>query len=34
MKTDNVEYSTFTGWIDPPADILPALDGDFTAMWP
>ncbi|WP_019853878.1 hypothetical protein [Actinopolyspora mortivallis] len=30
MKTDNVEYSTFTGWIGPPADILPSLDGDLT----
>lgn len=30
MKTGNVEYSTFTGWIDPPDDVLPALDGDLT----
>lgn len=30
MKLDNVEYSTFTGWIDPPADILPALTDDLT----
>ncbi|CAL9620490.1 NAD(P)/FAD-dependent oxidoreductase [Streptomyces sp. enrichment culture] len=28
MKTDNVEYTTFTGWIDPPADIRSALRGD------
>ena len=27
MKIDNVEYSTFSGWIDPPADVLPSLDG-------
>ena len=25
-----IEYSTFTGWIDPPADVLPALAGDLT----
>ncbi|KFU76644.1 Glycine/D-amino acid oxidase [Amycolatopsis lurida] len=30
MKIDNVEYSTFSGWIDPPADVLPSLDGDLT----
>ncbi|OXY92266.1 NAD(P)/FAD-dependent oxidoreductase [Streptomyces diastatochromogenes] len=30
MKTDNVEYTTFTGWVDPPADIQPALTGDLT----
>ncbi len=30
MNIDNVEYSTFTGWIDPPPDVLPALDGDVT----
>ncbi|WP_034274511.1 NAD(P)/FAD-dependent oxidoreductase [Haloechinothrix halophila] len=28
MKTDNVEYTTFSGWVDPPADVLPALSGD------
>lgn len=30
MRTDNVEYSTFSGWIDPPADVRPALHGDIT----
>jgi glycerol-3-phosphate dehydrogenase len=30
MKIDNVEYSTFSGWIDPPADVLPALTGNLT----
>ncbi|MEV6387441.1 NAD(P)/FAD-dependent oxidoreductase [Nocardia xishanensis] len=30
MDVDNVEYSTFTGWTDPPADVRPALDGDLT----
>ncbi|WP_063009266.1 NAD(P)/FAD-dependent oxidoreductase [Nocardia nova] len=28
MNTDNVEYTTFTGWVDPPHDIRPALSGD------
>lgn len=28
MTTDNIEYSTFTGWVDPPADIQPVLTGD------
>ncbi|MFI9123512.1 NAD(P)/FAD-dependent oxidoreductase [Streptomyces bikiniensis] len=30
MKTDHVEYTTFTGWIDPPGDVRPALDDDVT----
>lgn len=30
MKTDNVEYTTFSGWVDPPADVLPALAGGLT----
>ncbi|MGW7465630.1 NAD(P)/FAD-dependent oxidoreductase [Streptomyces xantholiticus] len=30
MKTDNVEYTTFSGWADPPVDIQPALTGDLT----
>jgi glycine/D-amino acid oxidase-like deaminating enzyme len=30
MKTDNVDYATFSGWVDPPADILPALAEDLT----
>ncbi|HEY3561305.1 MAG TPA: FAD-binding oxidoreductase [Kribbella sp.] len=28
MKTDNVEYCTFSGWVDPPADVRPALSED------
>ncbi|MFE5482795.1 NAD(P)/FAD-dependent oxidoreductase [Streptomyces sp. NPDC056527] len=28
MKTDRVEYSTFSGWVDRPADALPALAED------
>ncbi|WP_407555440.1 FAD-dependent oxidoreductase [Streptomyces sp. Pv4-95] len=30
MKTNNVQYTTFSGWADPPADILPALTDDLT----
>ncbi|WP_237749601.1 NAD(P)/FAD-dependent oxidoreductase [Streptomyces sp. SS] len=30
MKTDHVEYSSFSGWIDPPADVLPPLAEDLT----
>jgi glycine/D-amino acid oxidase-like deaminating enzyme len=30
MKTDNVHYTTFTGWIEPPADVAPPLGGDLT----
>jgi hypothetical protein len=30
MRTDNVELNTFSGWVDPPADVLPALTGDLT----
>ncbi|MGW8354254.1 NAD(P)/FAD-dependent oxidoreductase [Streptomyces wedmorensis] len=30
MKTDNVDCSTFSGWVDPPADVLPALAEDLT----
>lgn len=26
--TDHVEYATFTGWVDPPTDVRPALEGD------
>ncbi len=32
MRTDSVEYLTFTGWVDPPADIGPPLDGDLTCQ--
>lgn len=28
MKTDNVEYTTFSGWVDPPEDVLPPLAED------
>lgn len=28
MKTGNVEYRAFSGWVDPPADVLPSLAGD------
>jgi glycine/D-amino acid oxidase-like deaminating enzyme len=28
MNTDNVEYSTFSGWVDPPGDVKPALAAD------
>ncbi|MFE7227809.1 NAD(P)/FAD-dependent oxidoreductase [Nocardioides sp. NPDC057577] len=27
-STDNVEYATFSGWVDPPTDLRPALEGD------
>ncbi|MFE0021009.1 NAD(P)/FAD-dependent oxidoreductase [Amycolatopsis sp. NPDC059021] len=30
MKTDNVEYSTFSGWVDPPGDVRQALAEDVT----
>ncbi len=30
MNTDNVEYTTFSGWIDPPADVRPPPSGDLT----
>ncbi|WP_067824647.1 NAD(P)/FAD-dependent oxidoreductase [Nocardia inohanensis] len=30
MSTDDITYSTFTGWIDPPADLRPSLDSDIT----
>ncbi|MBE1577766.1 NAD(P)/FAD-dependent oxidoreductase [Amycolatopsis roodepoortensis] len=30
MKTDNVEYTAFCGWVDPPADVRPSLAGDLT----
>jgi glycine/D-amino acid oxidase-like deaminating enzyme len=30
MKTDDVEYTTFSGWVDLPADVQPALDGDLS----
>ncbi|MER7516488.1 FAD-binding oxidoreductase [Streptomyces sp. NPDC126499] len=30
MKTDHVEYTTFSGWVDPPTDVRPALGEDVT----
>ncbi|GGU35299.1 NAD(P)/FAD-dependent oxidoreductase [Nocardioides albus] len=30
MRTDHVTYESFTGWIDPPADVQPALEGDLS----
>ncbi|MCE5292677.1 MAG: FAD-dependent oxidoreductase [Nocardiaceae bacterium] len=30
MNTDNVEYSTFTGWVTPPRDVQPALNEEIT----
>jgi glycine/D-amino acid oxidase-like deaminating enzyme len=30
MSTDTIEYSTFTGWIDAPTDLQPALTIDIT----
>lgn len=30
MKTDSTKYSNFTGWIDPPNDVQPALEGELT----
>lgn len=30
MKTDNVTYTSFSGWIDPPTDVLPTLTEDLT----
>ncbi|WP_225804453.1 FAD-binding oxidoreductase [Streptomyces sp. NK15101] len=32
MKTDNVEYTGFSGWVDPPADALPALTEEITCQ--
>ncbi len=30
MTTDNVRYTDFSGWVDPPTDLLPALAEDLT----
>ncbi|BAD56115.1 NAD(P)/FAD-dependent oxidoreductase [Nocardia farcinica] len=30
MRTDTTRYSNFTGWIDRPDDVRPAVDGDLT----
>lgn len=30
MKTDNVEYTTFSGWVDPPSNVQSALEEDIT----
>lgn len=31
MKTDDVVYESFSGWVDRPSDLQPALSGDLTA---
>ena len=28
MRTDHVDYLPFSGWVDPPVDVRPALNGD------
>jgi glycine/D-amino acid oxidase-like deaminating enzyme len=30
MSSHSIDYTTFTGWIDPPSDVIPALRGDVT----
>lgn len=30
MRTDRVRYEPFTGWVDPPADVRPAVEGEVT----
>lgn len=30
MKTDNVQYSAFSGWVDSPTDVLPAVTRDLS----
>jgi hypothetical protein len=30
LKTDNVTYTSFSGWIDPPTGVLPTLTEDLT----
>ena len=32
MRTDSVEYTTFTGWVEPPVDVRPSLSGDITGQ--
>lgn len=32
MRTDNVTYAPFTGWVDEPTDLRPALVGDVTCQ--
>ncbi|NMO03502.1 FAD-binding oxidoreductase [Gordonia sp. TBRC 11910] len=32
MTTDNVQYSTFTGWVDPPTDVRDALTDNLTCQ--
>lgn len=32
MKTDNVQYCPFSGWVAPPADLQPALTGDLACQ--
>ncbi|MFF4378304.1 NAD(P)/FAD-dependent oxidoreductase [Kitasatospora sp. NPDC001547] len=30
MRTEDIDYTAFTGWIDPPSDVLPALKAEIT----
>ncbi|KAA1420989.1 FAD-binding oxidoreductase [Nocardioides humilatus] len=32
MRTDSVTYESFSGWVDAPTDIRPAVDGDVTCQ--
>ncbi len=32
MRTDHVQYLPFSGWVDPPADVRPALVGDVSCQ--
>lgn len=32
MRTDSVTYESFSGWIDAPTDLRPAVDGDVTCQ--
>lgn len=32
MRTDNVTYESFSGWVDAPTDLRPAVDGDLTCQ--
>lgn len=32
MRTDNVAYESFSGWVDAPADLRPGVDGEVTCQ--
>ena len=32
MRTDSVIYESFSGWVDAPTDLRPAIDGDLTCQ--